>query len=327
MALRTLLTARAGLESTRGAGATPTRLVYFEDGIHNQEIATIRPRERRASYFEAFRSYPGLERNSFEFGGDVTFDDLIWWANLHVKAVASGTGAGADKTWAFTPTASSDDLKSATLQWGYADGIGATRPAWAVDHVLGDELTLTWTKGDAVRFRSRLLSPKAASQISAFTGSPTDRTTISALGTATVVYIDAATIGTTADANIVEATFSLNNGLAHLDTLNGTNVAADLLRPEPRTWRLELTRYYGNDTERDAYVAKTLRKIRIQTTGPSLGGSAYRIRLDAYGIIDAIENADVDGLGTERITILPQYDSTAATDFSLEVVNATASIT
>lgn len=327
MALRTLLTARAGLESTRGTSVTPTRLVYFEDGSHSQEIATIRPPERRASYFEAFRSYAGIERNTLEFSGDVTYDDLIWWANLHVKAVASGTGASADKTWAFAPSATTDDLKSATVQFGYADGIGATRPAWEVEHVLGDELTLTWTKGEAVRFASRLMTPEAAEQISAFTGSLSDRTTVSALGTTTAVYIDPSTIGTTADANVIEASFTLNNGFAYLDTLNGTNVAKDLLRPSPRTWRLELTRYYADDTERDAYVAKTLRKIRIQTTGPALGSSNYRIRLDTYGIIDSVETADVDGMGTERITILPQYDATATTDFSLEVVNATASIT
>jgi hypothetical protein len=74
-------------------------------------------------------------------------------------------------------------------------------------------------------------------------------------------------------------------------------------------------------------VAKTPRKIRIKGTGPTLGGSAYSAQLDVYGITDGYEKADVDGIGIERLTLLPQYDTTATTDFSLTVVNATASIT
>lgn len=327
MALQTLLTARAGLETTRNTSVTPTRLVYFDSGAHEQQVATIRPTEKRASYFEAFRSYPGIERNTLRFEGPATFDDLIWWANLHVKAVAAGTGATADKTWAFVPTASTDDLKSATVQFGYADNIGATAPAWSLVGCLGEELTLTWAKDSTLRFGSTLMSAKGATQISAFTGALSDRATTDALGTATTISIDSSTIGTTADGDLMEASWVLTNGLGYLDTLDGSNVAKELLRPKPRTFRLQLSRYYRNDTELDAYVAKTARKIRIVTTGPVLGSSNYKVTLDVYAVTDGYEKADVDGIGVERLTLLPQYDTTATTDFSLTVVNSTASIT
>jgi hypothetical protein len=76
-------------------------------------------------------------------------------------------------------------------------------------------------------------------------------------------------------------------------------------------------------------LATTVRKIRLQTTGPVVGGSNYRIRLDLYGVWDGdqYEKAEVDGLGVEKFVLVPQYDGTATTDFSLEVVNATAAIT
>lgn len=329
MAVKTLLSARAGLETTRGTGVTPTRLIYFEEGGHDQKVATIRPMERRASYVEAFRSYAGIERNQLNFSGDATFTDLIWWANVHMKAVASGTGAGADKTWTFVPTHTSDDIKSATVQFGYTDSIGASRPAWEVQGCLGEDLTLTWTKGETLKFASTLMSPEAATQLSAFTGSLSDRTTVSALGVATTVSIDTSTIGTTADSDVMDAEFNLVNGWKHLDTLNNTAVASELLRTDPKSWKLTLTRYYRNDTELDAMIAKTVRKIRVETTGPSLGGSNYRIRLDCYGVYDgdAYEKTEVDGMGVEKFVLLPQYDSTATTDVSLEVVNADASIT
>lgn len=329
MPVQTLLTARAGLESTRNTPVTPTRLLYFEEGTHEQKVATLRPRERRASFVEGFRSYAGIERNAFDFGGDFTFDDAIWWANLNLKAVASGTGAGADKTWLFLPTHTSDDVKSATLQYGYADGIGATRPAWEVAGCLGESLKLTWTKGDTVRFSARLMSAKGATQLSAFTGALSDRTTTSGVGTATRVFIDSSTIGTTADADVMDFEWEYTNGWKYLDTLNNTAVAQELLRTEPKSWRMTLTRYYRNDTELDAMVAKTVRKIRLETTGPALGGSNYRKRLDLYGVYDGdgYEKTEVDGIGVEKFVLVPQYDTTATTDMSLEIVNATASIT
>jgi hypothetical protein len=327
MALRTLLSARAGLETTRGTGVAPTRLLYFANGRHDQGVGTIMPTELRNSYFPTFRAYAGLERNGFTFDGDMTFDDLIWWANLHIKAVASGSGAGADKTWTFTPAASTDDLKSATLEWGYADSIGAARPAFSVPYVLGDELTLNWRKAETVTFLSTLRSAKAATQVSAFTSSLSDRVTTSALGTATQVYIDSATIGSTADSNIIDPSWTLRNGLVHFDPLNNSGVAQDLLRPNPRSWELGFSRYFANDTERDVYITKTERKVRIKTVGPSLGAGTYLIQLDLYGVLDTVGWSEVDGLGFEQYVLRPIYDSGAASDFSLQIVNATASIT
>ena len=327
MAVKTLLTARAILEASRGAGGTPTRLIYFEEGNHNQDITTLRPRELRNSYFPSFRAYAGVERNGFEFSGDFTFDQAIWWLNLHVKAVASGTGGGADKTWAFTPAASTDDIKSALIQFGYADGIGASVPAWEVPYVLGDELSLSFVKNDTVKFSSRLMSAKGATQISAFTGALSDVAMVSMVGQDTEVWIDPTTIGTTADTDILDATWTLNNGFVYLDTLTNTGVAKDLKRPEPRSWQLELTRYYSNDTELDRFIDKAERKIRIKNTGPVLGGTFYSLTLDCYGVLDTYEKADVDGLGVAKLTYLPIYDATPTSDFVITVVNASATIT
>jgi len=328
LALKTLLTARAALETARGTAITPTRLIYADEMAHDQKLAIQRPSERRASYFGNFRSYAGIERNGFRFGGDATYTDLIWWANLHIKAVAAGTGAGGDKTWTFVPTAGADDLKSASLQFGYADAIGATRPAWEVDGVLGEELTLTITKSAPWSFRSQLMSAEGATQISAFTGTPADRTLMSILGTTTQTYIDPTTIGTTVDNDVLDSEFTLTNGFVHLDTLNATNVAAEILRPAARDWKLAITRYYRNDTELDAMLAATVRKVRIKATGPVLGGSFYSATLDLYGVWDGeqYEKTEVDGLGVEKFVLVPQYDSTATTDFSLIVVNADAAV-
>lgn len=325
--LRTLLSARTALESVRGTGLTPTRLLYFEEGTHEQEIGTIRPTERRASYFEAFRGYPGLERNRFRFSGDATYDQLAFWLALAVKGGVTGTGASADKTWAYVPTAGTDDLKSCTIQFGYTDSIGASKPAWEVNGCMVNTFTLRWAKDDLVRYEADLISYKAATQISAFTGSLTDRTEISLVGTGTAVYIDSSTIGSTADANVVSAELTIDNRLVILDTLNATAYGTSIQRPEPRGATLRLTRVYANDTERDLYVAKTLRKVRVGTTGPTLGSSNYKLDADFYGKIDSLSSTDVNGIGAEQMTLLSEYDSTATSDFLFTLVNSLAAIT
>ena len=329
MAVGTLLSARAALEATRGTGVTPTRLLYFTEGSHEQKVATIRPIERRASFVEAFRSYAGIERDILRFSGDFTYTDAIWWLNVFLKAVAAGTGAGADKTWTFLPTHTSDDIKSATVQFGYTDNIGATRPAWELQGCLGEELTLRWVKGETVTFDGVLYSAEGATQISAFTGALSDRTTVSATGVTTQSFIDPTTIGTTADTDVLDATFTLGNQWKYLDTLNNTAFAAELLRTMPKTWRYEFTRYYRNDTELDAMIAKTVRKVRVRSLGPVLVGSNYKIDLDLYGVYDggAYEKSEVDGIGVEKFVLVPQYDTTALTDLQAVVVNDIAAIT
>lgn len=334
MALKVMKHMRAGLEAARGTGVAMTRGIPFSTGFHDQTIELIYPEQLRQSYHVNYEGVAGTETNSFEFEGPVGYNNLPWWLNLHVKAVASGTGAGANKTWAFTPASASDDLKTATIQYGYADNIGASVPAWSCAYVIGDELTLSWDKSPGnpgVTFRSRLVSPLGATQISAFSGTGTYTAETDGLAKAngTKVYMDASTIGTTADDDILSVEWTLQDRTVNLYTLNGTSAAEDTFRPEGWAWQARIRRYFRNDTEIDAYVAKTLRKVRVRTTGSSLGTGNYQITLDLYGKYngDSRRIAEVDGLGIEEYTLVPIYDATATTSFSVEVVNDQSAIT
>lgn len=327
MALKTLYGLRGLLESSRGNGGTPTRLLYVDEATHDQTVETIRPGEMRNSYSPSFRAYPGMERNTIRLAGDFQFDQQAFWLNLVLKAVGSGSGGGADKLYAFEPTLTTDDLKSASIQFGYNDGIGASNPAWQLNYLLCNEYTLTFAKDVAVRWSGEFWSPSAATQISAFTGALSDTTQVTALGTGTAVFIDTTTLGSTADTNIISAEWTYRNNLVRLETLNATNVGLSLLRPNPRDWTLTLNRYYANDTERDIYLTKAIRKIRLRSTGPALGGSFYRIDVDLYGVIDNISWTEVDGLGVETLTVLPLYDATEANDLAVNLTNSLGTIT
>lgn len=327
--LSVFTSARAALEAARGTDLTPTRIIYGEEFTHSQSVATIRPTEHRASYNPVYSAAAGPESNTLRIAGRMTYDDLIWYGNLFVKAVSSGTGAGADKTWTFLPTANADDVKTATVQLGDAVSIGATTPGVKLNYVFGQTLNLHWEKNDdgAMTFAADFLAAKAATQITAFTGALADRTTIPVSCNNTVVYIDSSTIGSTADNNVIAVDWTLDLAPVPLYTLDGTTAARDVYRPDFRRWTATITRQFANDTEWDKYVDKTVRKVRVRTTGAALGGSNYKVDLDLYGAYTNREWSEVDGIITEVLTLEQVYDTSATADFQLVVVNATASIT
>src|SRR5262245_53990322 len=93
-----------GKEATRGTPVAPTRKwpehapgSMREDlGLNYHEAET---RGRRAL---AYRVTQTTEMPSLKVTGEPTFDDLVW-PHTSIKGGVTGTGAGADKTWAFGP--------------------------------------------------------------------------------------------------------------------------------------------------------------------------------------------------------------------------------
>lgn len=320
---------RAALETTRGTGVNPTRILEQTDFTHSPDVATIRPSERRGSYFAFYRAAAGREQHAVEFSGNLTYQQAAWLGNVYIKAVTSGTGAGADKTYAFLPASATDDVKSSTLEFGYDTTLSATQPGFRLVYCVGDELTLTFDKGapEGVTFAASMHSPKAISELAAFGGSPTALTTNAITPTTVQVYIDSTTIGTTEDDYITNAEWKLSNEWTDLDTLNQTTAAQDTFRVGARAWTLTCQRYKINDTELNAYNAKTVRKVRIKATGPVLGGSFHSLTLDCYGVWSGYSNDSVDGLAMETLTLEPVYDTGAATDFRMDVVTDTTTIT
>lgn len=321
LAPQTLFGLRGALESVKGTDLTPTRILYPSSVPKvKRDVGSIVISPLRNSYRPNRAVYPGLDVTTLTVEGDAFYDELAFWLALLVKGGATGTGAGADKTWALTPSNTADDLKSATLQWG----VPGSATLWKLNYLMATAGTFTWKKNGAVGYSVDLVTPKAPVEIGAFTGSLTDLAHVPLLGTTTAVYIDSTTIGTTADPNVVDAELKIDNGLVITNGLNATGTGIEIVRPNPVKWELKLTRLFQTNTERTAAWAKSERKVRILTTGPSLGGSNYSHTTDLWGVIDGIEEADVDGIGAEKITVIPLED--AAKDYQMTLVNSLAAI-
>jgi hypothetical protein len=167
-------------------------------------------------------------------------------------------------------------------------------------------------------------------QGTALSASPSDTVEKHAVGVNTTVYIDgtANSIGTTADSNVAVASLAITNGFATRFGLDGSYTGAALIRSAKTEAVLTLTRHFQNDTELDAFDDKSLRRVRIVTTGPTLGAGNYEMTVDFFGVIDEITQSDVDGSVAQEIMLRPFVDGSVTTvPFSVVVKNNQSTIT
>lgn len=320
MSLQVFQAARLGLEATRGTPVTPTRNYFGQTFTHGQEIRAIRP-ETLTGLYEAYPSAAtGVEVNTFASSGRMSFDELILHGNLFFAALgtASGTVAGTGGTaytFTFTPVGTADTVKSATAQMGWNDTI-ATVPGVQLAYLLGDTLHLHWEKNDdgALTFDAAFATAGTASQISAFTGSPSNVLGQLVSMFSTQVYLDASTIGSTVDNNVVSVDWTLNMNPVPFYGLNNSAGASAVYRPKPRVWTATIRRQYSSATEWSIYQTKAERKVRIKSLGPAIGtAGTYTAQMDLYGVYTGRTWSDVDGIITEDLTLEPLTDTAAGT--------------
>jgi hypothetical protein len=326
MAVNQLLKLVGALESTAGSAVSATRVLYTNEATPSQEITSIANTTLRGDFFETYEINPGVERNGLNISGPVLYNQIPFWLESSVKGGNTPSGTVAPYTWAYTPNSGTANApKTFTAEWGWADG-GTVVPTYKLPGCSTDELTISYVKDEAVNFSATTIAAGTVTLGTAFSASPGDTTQISVLGVGAAVYIDATTIGSTADTSVQEATFTLTRGLVRRETLNGTSAAVDTVAPVARQARLEIVRYFTNRNELDKFLLKSERKIRIAVTGPTLGAGTYEFTLDFYGVADTHEIAEVDGVIVANITYRGIVDSSANTDFSITVKNNLATI-
>ena len=326
MAVNQLLKLVGALESTAGSAATATRVLYVNEATPSQEVTSIANTTLRGNFFEAYEINPGVERNGLNVSGPVLYNQIPFWLESSVKGGVSASGTVAPYTWAYTPNSGTANApKTFTAEWGWADG-GTVVPTYLLAGCATDELSITYVKDEAVSFSATTIAAGTVALGTAYSASPADTTQISVLGVDAAVYIDATTIGSTADTSVQEATFTLTRGLVRREVLDGTSAAVDTVAPVARQARLEIVRYFTNRNELDKFLLKSERKIRIAVTGPTLGAGNYEFTLDFYGVADTHEIAEVDGVIVANITYRGIVDSSANTDFSITVKNNLSAI-
>jgi hypothetical protein len=337
-------TLRGAIETTEGAATTPTRLLYIPKGggiTVRQAVETLRD-ERAWNKGDSLADvYPGMQDVVVRISNvRCSFEDAGWWWTAFA---ASGGVAGSvldttayTRTW--TPhqtdhTVGANGVRSLHLQFSTSDLISTV--GWSIPGLVGEELELILKKrasgtDTGVTMNATFRTASAATQITAFTGSLSDRAQTMALGQQLKSYVDTSTIGTTADPSITEATFRLSRPAAFHDGMDNTGVHTSMHRPQGWSASLTFLRKFSDKTEVDAYLGssftKTLRKVRIIAEGAVVGATTARntIRLDFVG--KHVEQGEfggeyVDGIWYQRFGLEGVYDSALTASWQLYTIN------
>jgi len=328
MATRVLQRVQGALESTAGTFANATRKLYGAEITHERTIASIRPDYLDGTYNQSRAVYEGVETNAFSITGPFAFDQSVFWLSAGVGS-ATAVGTAAPYVWTFTAASTADTTRPFSLEYAWADGGAGIPASFRVPGNKVNTFTINWVKDDAVTFEAGIVSFKGMTQGTALSATPADTVERHAVGVNTTVYIDgtANAICTTVDSNVAVASLAITNGFNTRYGLDGTYAGAALDRTAKTEAVLTLTRHFQNDNELDAWEDKSLRRVRIVTTGPTLGGGTYEMTMDFFGVIDEISQADVDGSVAQEITLRPFVDGTVTTiPFSIVVKNNAATI-
>lgn len=328
-----LLKLQAALESTRGTDLAATRKVYAQfTPSYSRPLMDFMD---TSGTFHARRRVGYAREKAGGTALDIcTYEDLPWWLSMGVKGGVSASGDGGTPvayTYTFNPTIASDDLKSATFEFGDSgnpyqisqmmvnsftlrfDADNDSEPGWMIDvELIGRDLTTT-----------------------TFTGSLSDRSTEVILARGTKLYIDDAggTIGSTQKTgSLIKASITVNNNI-HFKAFaeDTTYVAANKVGRGQQTIDAQFSYEFDADTEfakfRSTDAAQRL--IRLEQSGSLIHSSSNtykRMRIDLYGYWNSWSRSDREGNLTADFGFAGFYDSSASKTFQIEIVNALSTL-
>ncbi len=327
--ITTLEIAQMGIEATRGTAVPATTIMDMDPGgatlVRTPTLIKVR---NAGSLATSHRNYPGRDVIQVDFAGTWTYNWAPNWFNLFLGPLAAGTGAGADKLWAFVGGSvvsdTADNLKTATIEVGGKD----TWPSeYQISGCIGLKLDLAIKAESAWTYKASLLGTKVTPQ--AKTGALSSAASIvDVLGTTTKVYIDSASaFGTTQKVgNVVSGDISIQLGTVARYTMDAQRNPYRVAVTGPRKISAKLVVEYDSQTQYTATHAGTAQRVRIAATGPTLGGTNYICQVDVPGVWDTFTIAKDGDVITEDMTLGAQYDATPASDLAASVTNASAAL-
>jgi hypothetical protein len=318
---------QAGLESVRGTGVAATRRVYGQRGQawFTPAVDKTFLDESMSSFIKNYRHVVTRTGVTLGVPDYLTASDFAWWMQLAAKGGVTGVNSATTVyTYTFTPTAGSDDLKTATFE-GQSDTQGYQFP-----YCLLDTFDVTWANGQPVQINAGLTAQQYIPQ--AVTGSISDRTGLNGLaGTNVKVFVDNAggTIGTTPYAGVLSGKWSLANNWTTFSEGKG-NLYFDTAVREVRSTTLELDIYFQDTIELAALASDVERLIRVQFTGPVITGSTGNIHeavnLDFYGYHLTAAFSPNAAVRMVKMNAESQFDTTSSTDWAVSAITSNSTL-
>lgn len=317
---------QAGIESVPGTAVAATRIQPIISGNmveHGERSYIDEERNSLIKNYRAVATKQFVELSGIEVAP--TFEDLAWWLQFFAKGGV--TGVVEDSTayrYTFTPTATANDLKTATIE------IGDNTQAYEVEHSVGTRMELTLARNTPASMSVDFLGKQATA--TTFTGSLSDRVTEDINGALAAVYIDASTIGSTLVTNVLDVKIGLETMQTQFWALNGSLAPVDVYRSAPRSASVEMTIAFNNTTEYAAFKSNfngdDPRLIRVKVAGSTIAGSstAKLAQFDLYTVWAEAPFGEQDGLRVIQLSGETIYYPTATADWDFQVVNGLSTL-
>lgn len=266
------------------------------------------------------------------YEAEFTFEEILFGLLGGMKGGVTGTGAGADKTWTFTPGDSADPAPDTyTVEWVESDLSNQYEMEAGYGLVTGFEVK---AEADGV--------PTLAIDVVARDETESTRTSLSlptvnyAANALWSVYFDstwAGLGGTQKTGQVYAFRYKFNSGLRLARYLDGRSTKdASKYEFGPRWAELELDTVIdaaSGSVARDEIAnrdAGTMRFVQLKLAGASLGASNYECKLDGayYHDESSLEERgrDRDGNLMATIRLLSAKDATSGNDVQAIVKNA-----
>lgn len=323
---------QAGIESVRGTGVATTRKVYAQvDPAYDRPLITFT--DTTGTFSPRRRVGYGRPTVGFAATDILTYEDAAWWFLLGIKGGVAGVsdaGTPPAYTYTFLPSPSTDNLAAVTLEHGEPGNV------YKSQQVMCNSFTIRGD-GDSTTEPGLMIDAELIGldwEASSYTAAIPDRTTEVVLAQGTKLYIDdvGGTIGSTQVlGKLISFSLTVNNNIHYKGFMENTAYAPNKVGRAERTVDAQFVMEFDDDDEFANYRAAVPveRMIRIEQSGSQIHGTSVvnkRFRFDLYGYWSSWDDGDRDGNITATYGLAGYIDSTAATDFSAEIVNALATL-
>jgi hypothetical protein len=322
------------LEATRGTVVTPPTHLMTVAGTITPVRTKYRPEEARGTLEEWYRSKTVHTSSTWEIPDsllDPNYAPILF--NLVSKAGSTPTtptNGVLTRLWTYTPTLTSDDIKSATLYFG-----DPNVQIFQAAYCMADELTVS---SDATADTGATFGLKGMGKFPTRVTAPTFPAAIPGdllMPGAMQLWIDTSSaIGTTEiTGRFIKTAWTIPTGVSYKNYANGPTGGLSFTKTGRKKRHAEATievelndLSVGTGKEYQTWEADTIVKMRIRLNGSlieSVTPDYYSyVQLDIYGALDALEWGAVEDTNrTMRFTVQSEYNSTLGASFSLSAQN------
>lgn len=323
------------LESARGTAINTPTHSFNMTGLLTPAVSHWSPAESRGEMASMYRDKIVRKGAAWSIGGAVDVNYLAWFLNMGVipnTSPSTPTNGVLTRLWAFVPTFTADDIKTATIIWDL------DAQSLQSDYATVEQITLS---NDATSEEGLTCQISGAAHFPGDVSTPTPATNIASTdllaGQYMQLYLDTSTIGSTeVTARVLQAQHVLTTGVTYKylaagpasQTLEYASLGRDKTAHNMIT---TLTLEVPDMTQYDQFTAGTTVMCRVRHSGSlieSVTPDYYNyVEVDTYGVMRNLSWGENAGSNrTLTVTIEGRKDSTLGAPYRIAVQNQRTSL-